>query len=76
MYYTAEINGPILNLLDPKPLMEFGLSNRLWTFYLKKKPEQTIHQTTKNKAEKENVTSGVSSKPEGTSQQPSSMSSQ
>lgn len=58
--YRAEMNGPALNLFDPKPLMEFGLSNMLWTFRLQKK--------TRIGAEKANVTSGVSSKPEGTSQ--------
>lgn len=26
--YTAAMNGPALDLLDPKPPMEFGLSNR------------------------------------------------
>lgn len=38
-YYRAEMNGPALNLFDPKPLMEFGLSDMLWTFRLQKNQE-------------------------------------
>lgn len=56
------MNSPVLNLLEPKALMECRLSNRLWTFLLQKNPTPRIG------AEKENVTSGVFSEPEGTSE--------
>lgn len=51
-----------MNLFEPEPLTEHRLNNGLWTFLLQEHPIPRIG------AEKENVTSGEFSKPEGPSE--------